>query len=67
MVRRGFLEPGDPIWFRPKSNRYGKVGDIPGLFVRRSARRTVIRLILDPQPAVQVAVDPLRVRARDLE
>lgn len=62
------MKPGDPIWYRQTvRGGHGFDRDIPGEFVRATARRFVIKLWLKDGTRVDVAVTNEKVRPRDLE
>jgi hypothetical protein len=60
------MKPGDPIWYRPTLRGYSyDEHEIPGEFVRATARRFVIKLWLKDGSRVDVAVTNEKVRPRD--
>jgi hypothetical protein len=62
-----FIE-GDPIWYRhvPRGG-YGFGSDVPGTFVKRTARRVVVRCFLKSGKTKDVSVFQRNVRPRDPE
>lgn len=60
------VNAGDPIWYRHRQHGgYGFETEVPGTFVRATARRFVVRLLLKSGEPKDVAVLPTRVRPRD--
>jgi hypothetical protein len=56
---------GEPIWFRQaQRGGYGFEQDVPGTFVRETAHRIVVRLLLKSGGSTEVAVKPANVRRR---
>lgn len=53
------MTAGDPIWYR----LYGF--EVPGVFVKRTERRVVVRLVLKSGEEKNVTVHPQYVRPRD--
>ena len=62
------MNPGDPIWYRHVSRGgYGYEQDVPGEFVRTSAKRVRVRVFRKSGPPVEISVAPANVRPRDPE
>lgn len=60
------MRAGDPIWYRQVARGgYGFAQDVPGEFVKRTARRVVAKLWLKDGSRRDVAVAPQNVRPRD--
>lgn len=62
------MNPGDPIWYRhAQRGGYAFAVDVPGEFVRVTARRVAVRLLKKDGTSVVVRVSADNVRPRDPE
>lgn len=62
------LKAGDPIWYAQTCRGgYGFMRDVPGEYVRSTAKRVTVLLHRRSGDPVQVAVHPRHVRRRYLE
>lgn len=62
------MNDGDAVWYRQTCRGgYGFQRDVPGVFVKRTDRRVIVRLLLKSGESTDVTVHPKNVRPRDPE
>lgn len=64
----GAMKAGDPIWYRhTQRGGYCLQSNVPGEFVKATARRVVVKVWKKDGTRVNVAVQAKNVRPRDVE